>query len=78
MLNAAACEAVRRVENDGRVAPETPGPVLLNSAKKTSSVRGSPVFHMDQISLLSYEKLKFEIRLAGSLPRGMAGLLGHL
>lgn len=31
----------------GREAPLAPDPVVLNSANKILSVRGSPVFHMD-------------------------------
>lgn len=35
----------------GREAPLAPDPVVLNSAKRISSVRGSPVFHIDHSAL---------------------------
>lgn len=56
MLYCAAWLLVNKVEKEGRVAPATPGPVLLNSAKNTSSVLGSPGSQIDQTLLSSYAK----------------------
>jgi len=49
----AAWEEERRVAKAGREAPLIPPPVLLYSANRTLSVRGSPLFQTDQRALLN-------------------------
>ena len=54
-MYAAAWPLVKIVAKDGRVAPETPEPILPNSAKKTWSVFGVLADHWDQMALFIWK-----------------------
>jgi hypothetical protein len=60
MVYCAAWVLLSTVANEGRLALRTPGPVLLNSANKILSVRGSLVDQTDQIALFSLRKGRYE------------------